>query len=139
MEQHFSGKVATKAIIVRDDEVLVVRDGRNPATRDLWELPGGRINIGESIEAALKREVMEELGVEIDVGPMIHSEQLIHSAEGSSHLFITCQATLTDSNAKPQTSSEELAETQWITKDMLHKIKTYDNCSRALRAYWNLK
>ena len=38
-----------------------------------WEFPGGKIEIGESLEAALKREIREELATEISVGKLIHT------------------------------------------------------------------
>ena len=64
METHFLGKVAQKAVIVRNGEVLLVRDPRNP---DIWELPGGRLNDGEEPAIGLAREIFEELGAKIQV------------------------------------------------------------------------
>jgi 8-oxo-dGTP diphosphatase len=57
-EQHFVGKVAIKVIIEKDGMVLLVRGHRD---ENRWELPGGRMNTNESIEAALQREIKEEL------------------------------------------------------------------------------
>ena len=42
VEQHFLGKVAQKVIIIRDNQVLLVRDPRQKS--EIWELPGGRLN-----------------------------------------------------------------------------------------------
>ncbi len=53
--------VGIKAIIKKDNKVLIVRHGQ-----DFWEVPGGRIDANESIEEALHRELREEL-------PNIHS------------------------------------------------------------------
>lgn len=135
MEQHFLGKVATKGIIARDGKILMPRDHRD-ASR--WDLPGGRINAGENIEMGLRREIQEELGVDVSFKRMIYSEQLVHTGEGSSHLFITCEVTMENPAQPFRVPSEELAEVRWVDKDTIKELKTYDNCMRAVNSYWKL-
>ena len=135
MEEHFLGKVATKAIIVKDGKVLIVRDHKDDA---MWDLPGGRINIGENIEDALRREIMEELGVEINIKSVIYSSQRVHTSEGSSHLFIYCEVTVADPSQSLNVPSEELAEVKWIDKDTVNEVKMYGDCMDAIKAYWKL-
>jgi ADP-ribose pyrophosphatase YjhB (NUDIX family) len=133
MEQHFLGKVATKAIIAKDGKILMTRDHKDNA---IWDLPGGRINVGEDIENGLKREIIEELGVDIRFKALVYSEQLVHTGEGSPHLFITCEVTMVDPSQAFKVPSEELAEVKWVDKNTIKELKTYDNCMRALNAYW---
>ena len=76
MEQHFLGKVATKAIIAKDGKILMTRDNKDAA---IWDLPGGRINVGENVDTGLKREIMEELGVDIRFKALVYSEQLVRA------------------------------------------------------------
>jgi len=58
----------TAGIIIKDKKVLVVQ--RKPASSRglLWEFPGGKIEEGEAPRQCLKREINEELGIEVDVG-----------------------------------------------------------------------
>lgn len=56
------------AAIVRDSEVLVARRGNTGSEAGKWEFPGGKVEPGETPEAALAREIDEELGVAIEVG-----------------------------------------------------------------------
>lgn len=56
------------AVIVRDGRVLCARRGPGGATGGLWEFPGGKIEPGEAPEAALAREIHEELGCHVRVG-----------------------------------------------------------------------
>ena len=59
-------RITTKAVICLDGKVVVLR---KPTGK--WDLPGGRLDDGEEIEFCLAREVAEELGLDIIVGPLI--------------------------------------------------------------------
>jgi len=56
------------AIIERDGRVLAAQRSRTMSMPLRWEFPGGKIDSGESPEACLKRELIEELGIEIAIG-----------------------------------------------------------------------
>ena len=57
--------LAVSAAIFRDGRVLIVRRGRPPA-HGLYTLPGGGVELGETLEEAIVREVREETGLEPD-------------------------------------------------------------------------
>jgi len=60
---------AQKALIVNDDRVLLVRKAKDdPHSPGRWELPGGRLKQNESLDGALQREVMEEVGLTVVPG-----------------------------------------------------------------------
>ena len=54
-------QVSQKALLLRDDKMLIVKLA---SQTDIWDLPGGRLNKGEYSESAFKREISEELGFE---------------------------------------------------------------------------
>lgn len=63
--------VVTCALIERGDRVLVAQ---RPPGRELalkWEFPGGKVEPGETAPAALARELREELGIDVEVGPEV--------------------------------------------------------------------
>jgi 8-oxo-dGTP diphosphatase len=65
--------VVTAAVIERDGEYLVTRRLRGAHLEGYWEFPGGKCDAGETLEACLVREIAEELGTGIHVGPEIHT------------------------------------------------------------------
>jgi 8-oxo-dGTP diphosphatase len=58
--------VGVGAVIFKDEEVLLVRRGQEPA-RGAWSLPGGLVELGETLTAAITREIAEETGVTVKI------------------------------------------------------------------------
>jgi 8-oxo-dGTP diphosphatase len=59
------------AVVRRGGEILVTRRRAEAERGGQWEFPGGKVEAGESEPAALEREIAEELGCRIEVGPLI--------------------------------------------------------------------
>lgn len=64
-------------VVIRGDEVLLVRRAFPPRQGE-WSLPGGRLELGESLEDAVRREVREETGIEVAVGPLVEVFDRVH-------------------------------------------------------------
>ena len=73
--------VGVGAVIVRDGEVLLVKRRHEPL-RGRWSLPGGAIEVGETLDACLTRELREETGLEVQVGPLVEVLDRITTDEG---------------------------------------------------------
>ena len=58
-------------ILRKSDKVLVGRRPEGHTLAGQWEFPGGKLEVGESPEEALKRELFEELAIEADVGTLL--------------------------------------------------------------------
>jgi 8-oxo-dGTP diphosphatase len=62
--------VGVGAVIVKGQDVVLIRRRFEPL-KGQWSLPGGTLELGESLEAAVAREMLEETGLVVDVGPVI--------------------------------------------------------------------
>jgi 8-oxo-dGTP diphosphatase len=74
--------VGVGAIVVDDRRVLLAQRGHEPM-KGQWSLPGGAVECGESLVAAVVREVREETGLEVAVGPLVEVvERVYRDGEG---------------------------------------------------------
>ena len=91
--------VSVKGVVIRDDRVLLLRN-----ERDEWELPGGKLELGEDPESCVAREITEEVGWAVTTGPILDAWQY-HIGEGVDVLIVTygCH---TSSEAAPVVSHE---------------------------------
>ena len=133
-EIHFEGKIAQKAIIIKDGKVLLMRDPR--AGRVIWEIPGGRMNINEVPQEALKREIFEELGVEIAVGDIVYMEQFLQGNEGKRAFMIAYKAELVDVTIEFNLDPAEVCEIAWVTREELPQYPLFPEFTRALDCYF---
>lgn len=62
--------VGVAAVLFQDDSVLLARRGKEPG-KGQWSLPGGAVELGETLEEALRREIREEVSLEIEIGGLI--------------------------------------------------------------------
>jgi A/G-specific adenine glycosylase len=63
--------IVTAAVISRDDKVLIACRPPRGLLGGLWEFPGGKLLDGEDLKGCLRREICEELGVEVEVGTQL--------------------------------------------------------------------
>jgi len=112
--------VVVGAAIVRDERVLACRRTAPPAAAGRWELPGGKVEPGESPEVALVRELREELGCHAVVSRWLTGEAAI--TDGL--VLRIALATLVEGEPDPiehdavrWLSAHELDDVDWLEPD----------------------
>jgi len=115
-EEHEKFTISQKAILIRDDKCLIAEVSRRPG---IWDLPGGRINIGENKEEAFRREIKEELGIDnFKIISTIHYDAW-HTSSG----FAVCGITNLIESNEEITLSNEHAQSTWISRAELDNYK----------------
>lgn len=104
------------AVIVRDGLILAARRGPQMSTPGLWEFPGGKVEPGEEPAAALRREILEELGCEVAVGPMIATTE--HEYPHGTVILTTYRCTL-EAGEPRATEHDEL---RWLPAASLNAL-----------------
>ena len=105
------------AVIIRGGKVLIGRRMDSDSFGGQWEFPGGKVDSGESDREALKREIREELEVEIGVGDVLG--QISHDYEEISIdlFFFSCEV-----REDVGIASNAHQELRWVSKTELAEI-----------------
>lgn len=72
--------VGVGAVIVKNDQIVLIKRGKNPHKGE-WSLPGGGVELGETTRGAIAREIKEETGVETDLAGVIDSVDYIERTD----------------------------------------------------------
>ncbi|HSD55849.1 MAG TPA: NUDIX hydrolase [Candidatus Saccharimonadales bacterium] len=130
-------QVAAKAVIVNDEgKVLIVRESVNDPNNTqvgLWGLPGGRLEPGEAFLDGLKREALEEVGLNIEAGRPLCMGEWHPTIQGIPHhiiaFFVRC---------KPLTTNVQLSDEhdayEWLDLNELDKYALMDDELHAFKA-----
>jgi 8-oxo-dGTP diphosphatase len=108
------------AAIFRDDRILLVRRARSPA-KGFFSLPGGRVEFGETLHAALLREVGEETGLTIEIVGLAGWREVMPISASGGHYFIMSFAARWSSGEV--ILNEELDEFRWLAPDALGELR----------------
>ena len=130
--------LAVSAAIIRDGKVLVVRRARTPAS-GLYTLPGGVVETGETLMAAVAREVREETSLEIQpVALAGHREVIAHDAQDriERHFVILCFAARWLSGEP--VLNDELDDARWLDPGALANLVTTDGLAEIVAAATSL-
>ena len=74
--------VGVGAIIAQDNQVILVKRGKEPSKGD-WSIPGGLVDVGETLRAAVIREALEETGLEVEPTELVEVvERIFHDDLG---------------------------------------------------------
>ncbi|MBW6468895.1 MAG: (deoxy)nucleoside triphosphate pyrophosphohydrolase [Coriobacteriia bacterium] len=88
-------KQVTAAVIIEEGRLFIARRGPEESLAGLWELPGGKIEPGESPQECLERELAEELGMEARVGGIV-ARTIYHYDHGSFEMLALQTVRLSD-------------------------------------------
>ena len=124
-------QLAVSATIFRDDRILLVRRARSPA-KGVYTLPGGRVEFGESLHAALRREIDEETGLKIDIVGLAGWREVLPGIASGGHFVIMSFAARWSANEV--VLNEELDDFKWLAPDGLDGLTLTDGLVEVIEA-----
>jgi 8-oxo-dGTP diphosphatase len=129
-------QLAVSAAIFRRDKILLVRRARSPA-KGYYSLPGGRVEFGETLHAALLREVREETALAIEIiGLAGWREVLPQPLGGDGHYLIMSFAARWA--AGEPVLNDELDDARWFKPDALGDLKVTGGLPEIIQSAWRL-
>lgn len=114
------------AVIEHDHAFLLTRRLQGTHLEGLWEFPGGKVELGESHDAALRRELREELAVHGDVGDLVQSVSHAYPEKVVHLHFYRCRI---EGHPQPMLGQQM----QWVPRAQLAAL-TFPDADRALIA-----
>lgn len=129
-------RVGVGALVLKDGAVLLVKRGVNPG-KGLWALPGGNLQLGETLQQAAEREIMEETGIEIraKLPPFITFELIQRDDAGEVQFHYVIVDLVADYVAGEPTGGDDATDARWIRIAELDRYPVSHNTRRVLKDY----
>jgi 8-oxo-dGTP diphosphatase len=113
-------QLAVSAAIFRDGKILLVRRAKSPA-KGCYSLPGGRVEFGETLHAALHREVDEETALKIEIAGLAAWREVVPGTGGGGHYLIMSFAARWV--AHEPVLNHEHDDFRWLAPDAIGDLK----------------
>ena len=123
-------RIAVGAVIVRDDELLMVKRGNDPG-KGLWSLPGGRVEAGEYLADALRREVAEETGLEVTVGELVGIFEVV----GDPHYVVLDFFARAEKEGHAVAAASDVEEVRWVPLERVADLECTPRFVETLRGW----
>lgn len=125
--------VGVGAVIVQDERVIVVRRNTEPLKGE-WSIPGGVVELGETLRAAAAREALEETGLKVEAGEVIEVfDGIYHDESGRTQYHYV----LIDFVCRPVGgelhAGSDASEVRWVREHELESLHMQPNTVRVLR------
>ncbi|GAA4463722.1 NUDIX domain-containing protein [Nibrella saemangeumensis] len=130
-------KVRPALLIQRDNKILVMH--YRYGGEDVYALPGGNPDRGETLDVAVIRELQEELGVDVEVGPIAFAgEVMVPTAKDDIlHVVFTGEITVGDPGLNPEHTTA--LAVVWMPVSELDSLNMYPNVGRQIQRWLNTR
>lgn len=126
-------QIAVGAIVIRDNKVLLIKRGQPPG-EGLWSIPGGSVELGETLQEAVEREVREETGVTVRAENPVYTFDLIDRDDSGRirfhYVIVDLAADYVSGRPRP---GDDASEARWITSEELYMLPTSQTTKDILR------
>lgn len=122
-------QIAVGAVVLREGSLLMVKRGRAPA-EGLWTIPGGRVRHGEYLADAVRREVKEETGIDVEVGRLLGAFEV----RGPEH-YVILDHLATAPETTPPVAADDASDARWVPLAEIGALDCTPRLVETLRAW----
>lgn len=122
-------QIAVGAIVVKDGRLLMVQRAHDPGA-GLWSLPGGRLEHGEYLAAALQREVSEETGLDVEVRDLVGILEVV----GDPHYVILDYFAEVTTDDDP-VAADDVSDARWVPLDEVASLPCTPRFQETMRGW----
>jgi len=130
-------RIAVGAIVFKDGKVLLVRRAK-PPSEGLWAIPGGSVNLGETLQQAAEREIFEETGAVIRAKQPVFTFDVIEKDEYNRirfhYVIVDLKADYISGNL---CSGDDAIEVRWVAPEQLQDLNVSSHTVKVLKLMGN--
>ncbi len=123
--------VAVGGVIINGNKVLLVKRA-HPPNKDMWAIPGGKLEYGETLEDAVKREMLEETNLQVKIVNLLSLIQMIK--EGFHYVILDFLCEVTGGDLKP---ASDAADAKFFSIDEIKNLDISPTTKEMLIRYIN--
>ncbi len=131
--------VGVGAVIIQDGRALIVQRAGEPRKGE-WTVPGGVLELGETLRAGAEREVFEETGLIVKAGAVVDVfENIFPDREGKTEYHYVLVDFLCEWTAGDLKVGSDACDARWITLEELHQVELIGKTADAIRIGFAMK
>jgi len=125
--------VGVGAIVVRGGKVLLVKRAAAPS-RGLWAIPGGSLDLGETLQEGAEREILEETGIRIRAGAPVYAfDFLEYDIENKLHFHFVVVDMEAEYVGGDLRAADDALDARWVSPEDLREMAVSKNTLRILK------
>ena len=125
-------QVAVGAIVFKEDKILLVLRGKPPA-ENLWSIPGGSVELGETLQEATEREIREEAGITIRAREPVYTFDVLERDNKGNvrfhYVIVDLAADYISGELRP---GDDAVDVRWFSADEVNKLKVSEATRKLL-------
>jgi 8-oxo-dGTP diphosphatase len=126
-------------LVFQDDKILLIKRGREPGLGQ-WSIPGGMVEVGETVREAVQREVREETGLLVEALDLVEVfERILPDARGQIQYHYVVLDYLCRVEGGSLAAASDATEAGFSPVSLLETMKVYDETIRVIRKAYALK
>ncbi len=132
-------QVSIKGLLCRNNKVLVIKSSKTSKKPGKWELPGGRMDFGETVGQAFKREMREELGFKkVKIGKFLNVWSFTSVRDEFHHHFVILDFAISTDETDIKLSFEHTGY-KWVGLDEADKLKMRAGHKKSIKKFFKEK